>query len=200
LILRARNGNDIAGHFGAGEIDLAVPLLLKFFDFWHSSNELTMVESIDVDILRDKFGILSQRFYISLLKLPFLHVRVTHDFLHHIHDLLLDKIQALGISSGSTTDDVIHLDVFVLFSDSTAVHRVGELDEDGVLLHDPLNMLSTNTNDTLVILIWNMEGDGSRHLLFDEIKAISSSLVLIPTHVNVEIVFIEAVKDDLYVA
>jgi len=112
---------------------------------------------------------------------------------------LLDEIQALCIASGSPTDDIVNLDIIILLSNPTSVHSVGELDEDRIFLHDPLNMLSSNSDDPLVVLIWDVEGDGSRHLLLDKIKAIFGGFILIPAHVDVEIVLVEAIKDDLYV-
>jgi hypothetical protein len=61
-------------------------------------------------------------------------------------------------------------------------------------------MLSTDTYNTLVILVRHMERDGSRHFLFDKVKPIFGGLVLAAYNVNVEVVFVEAIKDDLDVA
>jgi hypothetical protein len=47
LIFRARNGHDVASKFGARKLDLAVPFLLKLFDFTNASQEFTVVEAID---------------------------------------------------------------------------------------------------------------------------------------------------------
>lgn len=58
LIFRARYGDYITCHFGTGEVDLAIPFLLKLVDLIHSSNEFSMVQAIDDDGLRDEFGIL----------------------------------------------------------------------------------------------------------------------------------------------
>ena len=61
-------------------------------------------------------------------------------------------------------------------------------------------MLATYSDDTLVILIRYMEGDRSGHLLLDEVKSVLSSVVLCSTNVNIEVVFVEAIEDNLDVA
>ena len=81
----------------------------------------------------------------------------TYNFLNHVHNLLLDKVEALSISSGGTTDDIVHLDIIIFFSSTTAIHGVGEFDEHGILLHNALDMLATDADDSLVVLIGNME-------------------------------------------
>ena len=81
----------------------------------------------------------------------------TYNFLNHVHNLLLDKVEALSISSGSTTDDIVHLDIIIFFPSTTAIHGVGEFDEHGILLHNALDMLATDADDSLVVLIGNME-------------------------------------------
>ena len=82
---------------------------------------------------------------------------------------MLDQVKILSIARRSTTDDIIHLDVVLLFTEAAAVHGVRELHEDRVLLHDALDVLTADTDNTLMVLVRNMEGDGSRHLLFDKI-------------------------------
>lgn len=57
---------------------------------------------------------------------------------------------------------------FNKIKERTSVHGVGEFDEYGVLLHDPLDMLTTNSDNSLVVLVGNVEGDGGRHLLFNQ--------------------------------
>jgi len=49
----------ITGLLGAGEVDLAVVLLLQTIDLGESSNELTMVEAVDTDNLRSVLRILT---------------------------------------------------------------------------------------------------------------------------------------------
>lgn len=61
-------------------------------------------------------------------------------------------------------------------------------------------MLSADPNDTLVILVRHMERDGGRHFLFDKVEPVFGGLVLTAYNVNVEVVFVEAIKDDLDVA
>lgn len=58
LIFGTRNADHIAGLLSAREVDLAVPLLLEFFDLWQAGDEFTMIESIDENGLGDKFCIL----------------------------------------------------------------------------------------------------------------------------------------------
>lgn len=61
-------------------------------------------------------------------------------------------------------------------------------------------MLTTNADDAFVVLIGYMEGYRSRHLLLHKIKAVLGSFILRPADIDVEIVFIEAIEDDLYIA
>ena len=124
----------------------------------------------------------------------------TYNFLHHVHNLLFDKIKVLSIASRSTADNIVNLDIVVILSDTTAIHSVGELDKHGVLFHDPLNVLPSNTNDTLVVLVRDVERNRRRHLLFDKVQTVFRCLVLRSTNIDVEIVLVEAVKQDLYVA
>lgn len=178
LILRARDRDGVTSQLRARELDLAVPLLLKLFNLGQAREEFTVVQTVDEDSLRDVFRI---------------------NFLDHIHDLLLDKVQTLCIPSGCPTDDVVDLDIVIFLAHTTAVHGVGELDEDRVLLHDALDVLATDSDDSLVVLVRNMERDGRWHLLLDEIKPVPSCLVLIPADVNIEVVLVETIKDDLHV-
>ena len=62
MILRTRNGNDIAGLLSARESDLAVPLLLKFFDLGETSDELAVVKAVHRHHLGGELGMLQ---YIS---------------------------------------------------------------------------------------------------------------------------------------
>jgi hypothetical protein len=84
---------------------------------------------------------------------------VPYGFLDHIHNFLLNKIQALRVSSRSSANDIVHLNVIILLSDSTSIHGIGELDKHGIFLHDSLNVLSSNPNNAFMILVWHMKGD-----------------------------------------
>lgn len=126
--------------------------------------------------------------------------RFTYHFLDHVHDLLLDQIEALCVTSRSTTDHVVHFDIIVLLANASAIHGVGELNEDRVLFHDALNVLASDANNALVVLIRYMEGNRSWHFLFNKVEAVLRCLVLAPAYVNAEVVLVEAVEDDLYVA
>ena len=127
----------------------------------------------------------------------FLILGFTYHFLHHIHNLLLDQIQALGVTSWCTTDDVVDLDVVVFLPNTATVHRIREFDKDGVFLHDTLDVLSADTDDTFVILIRDVKGNGSRHLLLNKIQSVLGGFVLCSAYINVEIVFVESIEDDL---
>lgn len=82
----------------------------------------------------------------------------------------------------------------------TSIHSVRKFDKDRMLLHDTLDMLSANANDTLVILIGDMERDGCRHLLFNQGQALLHGFVGGSHDVDIEVVFVEAVKNDLNIA
>lgn len=136
-----------------------------------------MIQPIDIDGLGDELRI---------------------GLLDHIHDLLLDKVQVLGIAGRRAADDIVDLDVVFLFTVASTVHSVGELDEDRVLLHDALDVLTTDTNDALVVLIRNVERDGRGHLLLNEVKTVLRGFVLGATDYDVEVVLVEAIEDDLH--
>ena len=138
-----------------------------------------MIQAVDVNRLRDELGI---------------------GLLNHVHDLLLDKVQVLSIASRSTANDVVNLDVIFLLAKASTVHSVRELDEDRVLLHDTLDVLTTNTDDALMVLVWHVERNCSGHLLFDEVEAILSRLVLCTAHDDIEVVLVEAIEHNLYAA
>lgn len=176
LILGARNGDSVASLLRVRESDLAVPLLFQLLNLWHTSNHGTLIETVNGHSLIDKFCV--------------------HLF-NHVHDFLLDELQVLCITSGCAAYDVVNLDVVVISSVCASIHCIGELDEDGVSLHDPLNVLATNSDDALVVLVGDVERDGSWHLLFHKFKAISRGVVVLTTNVNVEVVLIESIKDDL---
>ena len=175
----------------------------------HASDEFSMVQAIDHDGLGDEFRVLhgtsdtsvwcswliciARRFLLWIFGF-------TYHFLNHVHDLLLDQIQALGIAGRRAADDIINFDIVVLFANATPVHGVRELDEDGVFFHDALNVLATYSDDTFVVLIGYVEGDRSRHLLLNEVEPVFGGVVLCSTDVDIEIVFVEAIEDDLDVA
>jgi hypothetical protein len=125
--------------------------------------------------------------------------KATYNFLDHIHNLLLDQIQALCVSSGCPTNDVVNLDVIVILTDTAPIHGVGELDEHRIFLHDTLDVLTTDADDTLVILIRNMKGDGRGHLLLYQIEPILCRLILSAADIDVEIIFIETVEYYLHI-
>ena len=165
LVLGAGNGYYITCHLGAGKIYLAVPFLLELVDFGHLSYKLPMVQAVDDDGLGDKLRVLDDTMSDRLVwrvcgrrrGSGLVFIRFTYHFLNHVHDFLLDEIETLCIARGGAADDIVHLDIIVLLANSAAVHCIGEFDEDRVLLHDALDVLATNANDTLVVLIRDME-------------------------------------------
>lgn len=168
-----------------------------------------MVQAVDDDGLRDKFCVLCstldmsdvcRAFVDGCRRLLFRIVRCTYHFLHHIHNLLFDHVQGLCVASRRSADDIVNLDIIVLLTYSSTVHGIGELDENRILFHNSLDMLAPDTNDTLVVLVRNMKGDGSRHFLLHKIKAVFGSIVLGPAYVDVKVVLIETIEYDLHVA
>ena len=61
-------------------------------------------------------------------------------------------------------------------------------------------MLATNSDNTFVVLIGDMERDRSRHFLLNEVETILGRVVLVATNINVEVVLIESIEDDLNIA
>lgn len=82
----------------------------------------------------------------------------------------------------------------------TSIHCVRELHKDRVFLHDALDVGATNTDDAFVILVGDMERDGGGHLLFDQAQPLLHRVVTGGHDINVEIVLVEAIKDDLHIA
>ena len=52
------DGDHVTCRLGAGNLDPAIPLFFKRVKLGHAENELSMVQSIDEDRFRDKFGVL----------------------------------------------------------------------------------------------------------------------------------------------
>lgn len=113
---------------------------------------------------------------------------------------MLDKVQALSVTGRSTTDDIVDLDVVIFLAHAAAIHGVGELDENRIFLHDALDVLATNADNSLVVLVGNVERNGRRHFLLDKIQSVLGGLVLVATHIDVEVVFIETIENDLDIA
>jgi hypothetical protein len=156
LVLWPGDRHQVACHFSAWEIDLAVPLLLQVLDLGHAGKEFAVIKTVDGHGFGNEFGIL-----VVLLAgiLLILASHDTHHFLDHVHDLLLDQVQVLGIASWGATNDIVDFDVVLVFADATTVHSVGKLDEHGVFLHDTLDVLASDSDDPLVVLVGNVEGD-----------------------------------------
>jgi hypothetical protein len=160
-----------------------------------------MIESVDVNGLRRVFGILSFDQYSAIEREQVPRAAyVTYSTIHHFKNFVLHGVKILSISRGRATDDVVDLDIIVFAAHSTAVHSVRKLDKDGVLLHNPLNVLASNTNDSLVVLIGDVERDRRGHFLLDHAEASLHKVVVDGHDVDVEIVLVEPVKDDLYIA
>lgn len=69
-----------------------------------------------------------------------------------------------------------------------------------MLLHDTLDVLAANANDALVVLVRHMERDGRGHLLLNQGKTLLHGFVGGSHDVDVEVVFVEAIKNDLHIA
>ena len=136
LVLRTRNGNAITRLLRVRKCDLAIPLLLQLFDLRHALDDVPLVQAINVYSLIDELSI---------------------RLFNHIHDLLLNELEILRVASRRAADDVVDLYVFIVTSVRATVHGVGELDEDRISLHNSLDVLATNADDALVVLIWNVE-------------------------------------------
>ena len=176
LVFRTRYGDDIARLLGAWEIDLAIPLLLKFFDLLHTTDELPVVQAIDAYGLGHEFSILGR----SKQDVRYCRgkIRGPYSFFHHVHDLLLHQIKVLSIASRCTANDVVNLDIVVFLANTATIHSIRELHEDGVFLHNALDVLAAYTNNALVVLVWDMERNGSWHLLFYKFQTVLRSFVV----------------------
>jgi hypothetical protein len=60
LPLRTVDGDLVAGLLGAGKDDLTVELSLQFIELAKAGEELTVVETVNVDNLRGVLGVLSR--------------------------------------------------------------------------------------------------------------------------------------------
>ena len=122
----------------------------------------------------------------------------------HVHDLILHKVKAGRVASRSTADNVFNFDIFLLTMTgvvaNAAIHRIGELEEHRVLLHNTLDMSASNADYTLVVLIRDMKRYGRRHFRFDKVQAVLDRLVTWAADHDVKIVFVESVEEDLDVS
>lgn len=187
LPLRTSNSDLVTRLLSAGEIDFAVVLLLELVNLRKSSNQLTMVQPINIDDLRRIFGILMQGLMSVNKKSRVEGFQArTYSSVNHFENLVLNSIKILGIACRSTANNIVDFDVIVLATHSpcsvivshllirsckgkgffsrtaallTSVHSIGELDKDRVLLHDALNVLTANTNNALMVLVGDMERD-----------------------------------------
>jgi hypothetical protein len=106
----------------------------------------------------------------------------------------------LSITRWRSADHVVDLDVVVFLPSSPSIHRIREFDEDGVFLHDPLDVLPSNADNTFVVLVGDVEGYRGRHFLLHQVQTIFGSIILSTAHIDIKIILVEAVEDDLYVA
>jgi hypothetical protein len=122
----------------------------------------------------------------------------TYNTINHVQDLRLDKLKSTGITSRRTANNVVDLDVIVLPTNTTPVHGVRELDKHRVLLHYSLNVLPSDANDSLMVLVRNMEGNRCRHLLLNERKSRFHRIIFSGTDIDVKVILVEAVKYNLH--
>lgn len=142
----------------------------------------------------------------------------TYGTIDHLQDLVLDSVQILGVSGWCAADNIIDFDIVVFSTHSactkvsklvpdsaatailTSIHSIGELDEDRVLLHNALDVLTTNTDDAFVVLIRHMERNRCRHFLLHKSEALLHGLISCCHDIDVEIVLIETIENDLHIA
>lgn len=82
----------------------------------------------------------------------------------------------------------------------TSLLSIGKLDEDRVLLHDSLNVLTANANNTLVVLIGHVERDRSGHLLFHQGQTLFHRIIGRCVDIDVEVILAKILEHDLNVA
>lgn len=61
-------------------------------------------------------------------------------------------------------------------------------------------MLATDTDDTFVVLVWNMEGNRCWHLLLNKVETLFNGFIVIGTNIDIKVVLVEAVKNNLDVS
>lgn len=79
----------------------------------------------------------------------------------------------------------------------TSIHSIREFDEDRMLLHNSLDMLATNTYDSLMILVGDVERDGCGHLLLNQAETLLHRVIACSHDIDIEVVLVEAIEDDL---
>jgi hypothetical protein len=124
-------------------------------------------------------------------------LHVTYNTINHVQDLCLDKLKSASITSGCTANNVVDLDIIVLSTNTAPIHGVRELDKHRVLLHNPLNVLPSNANDSLMVLVGYVKGNGCRHLLLDERKSRFHRIIFSGTDIDVKVILVEAVEYNL---
>lgn len=87
-----------------------------------------------------------------------------------LHDRLLKVLEVDGVLGGSARDDVVL--VVRVSTESGEFFGVGELDVDAELSHDPLNVLASNADDTLVVRLGDVERDLGGQLLLKHCEAV----------------------------
>lgn len=69
-----------------------------------------------------------------------------------------------------------------------------------MFLHDTLDVLTPNANNSLMVLVRDMEGYGCRHLLLYQGHSLFHRVIRWCNNINVKVVFPEAVEDNLNIA
>jgi hypothetical protein len=82
----------------------------------------------------------------------------------------------------------------------TSVHSIREFDENRMFFHDALNVLATDADYALVVLIGHVERDGSWHLLLNEGHTLLHRVICRCNNIDIKVVLSEAIEDDLDVA
>lgn len=93
----------------------------------------------------------------------FCHLGNTHFWIDHLHHRLLQAFQVDGVLCRRPRDHIVL--VVRVSTKSGKLFGIGELDVDPVELHYPLDILSSNANDPLVITLRHVERHFCRELL-----------------------------------
>lgn len=110
------------------------------------------------------------------------------------HHALLEVVEVHRVFRRRPRNDVVL--VVVVPSERSEFLRVGELDVDSVLLHDPLDVLPADADDALVIRLRNVERDFGREFFLKHRETVEGARV-VSGDVDEEVVVVEGFKLDL---
>ena len=111
-----------------------------------------------------------------------------------LHDALFEVFEVHSVLGGSSRDYVVF--VVVVTSESGELFSIGELDVNSIFLHDSLNVLSSNSDDSFVVSFGNVERDFGGKLLLKHRQSVKGTRI-ISSDVDEEIVVVERFELDL---